>query len=122
MNRLVKTQKPNRSEFKNVLVSSFRDYANENITDEEIYERLINILTNMLGELAGNINPIPEIYDIMAFYLINSSDSDTIKESKVGKARIAIKTLCVLSDNAFELSALTGAIYQLSKEIEEREE
>lgn len=66
--------------FRELIVNHFRNYLSEHLTDEDIYETMIDRAEEVLNIIYGVDIDVESLQKLINFYLINSNDCKEMKE------------------------------------------
>lgn len=97
------------TEFKKALVKAQRSYFTTNISDDEIFQLNMDILSNLTHTLLGDYSPVT-LVKILSYYLINSNDNKELKKEISEKTNKFVEFANNIGKNRTELYVLDEAL------------
>jgi len=97
------------TEFKKELVKAQRSYFTTNITDDEIFQLNMDILSNLAHTLISDYS-LSTLSKLLSYYLINSNDDKDIKQKISNDINKYIEFSDKVNRNRMELYILDEAL------------
>lgn len=97
------------TEFKKELAKAQRSYFSANITDDEIFQLNMEILSTMIHTLLGGYSSAM-LVKLLGYYLTNSNDKKEVKQEIADETKKYIELSDMINSNKTELYVLDEAL------------